>query len=128
MARCFLFYIVCRVSVRVFLSIMLQALIVIEDTSDLLIDHSGNDQLVVTRGEITFEQVKFYYATGVSLFNEKSVVIQAGQKVGLEDLFWSRKVNFCESDSGIIQFRVGVLIDGQDIQAVTKSSCVRRLQ
>ncbi len=102
---------------------VLQALIVIQDTSDSLIDHSGNDQLVVTRGEITFEQVKFYYATGVSLFNEKSVVIHAGQKVGLVGYSGAGKSTFVNLILGLYEVQGGqILIDGQDIQAVTKSS------
>ena len=102
---------------------VLQALLVIHDDRQQMSDRSGNVDLKVRRGEITFDEVKFHYATGVSLFNEKSVVIEAGQKVGLVGYSGAGKSTFVNLILGLYELQGGqILIDGQNIQEFSKSS------
>jgi ATP-binding cassette, subfamily B, bacterial len=46
-------------------------------------DKNNASQLVITQGSIEFSNVKFHYQGSYSLFQNKSVTIKAGQKVGL---------------------------------------------
>src|SRR5207302_8135733 len=57
-------------------------------------DEPGAKELVVTKGEIEFENVQFQYHDAESLFEHKSVIIQSGQKVGLVGFSGSGKSTF----------------------------------
>lgn len=79
--------------------------------------------LVVTHGEIAYDNVNFQYHRKQDLFVNKSVTIQAGTKVGLVGFSGSGKTTFVNLilrfysvDSGKIS------IDGQDIKNVTLES------
>ena len=79
-------------------------------------------------GQIVFDQVQFHYATGVSLFNDKSVVIAPGQKVGLVGYSGSGKSTFVNLILGLYSLQSGqILIDGQDINCVNQSSLRRAI-
>jgi len=79
--------------------------------------------LKMTRGQIVFDHVRFHHADGVSLFDNKSVVIEAGQKVGLVGYSGAGKSTFVNLILGLYDLNGGhILLDGQDIQQVTKTS------
>jgi ATP-binding cassette subfamily B protein len=88
-----------------------------------IIDKEGASELVVSKGEIVFDKVQFHYKDADVLFEDKSITIHPGQKVGLVGYSGSGKSTFVnlilrlfDIDSGSIK------IDGQDIRDVTQDS------
>ena len=105
-----------------------QALLVIGDEDVSFRMHSHLPSLRVKRGEIVFDQVQFHYAEGVSLFNDKSVVIAAGEKVGLVGYSGAGKSTFVNLILGMYELQSGqILIDSQNIQMVTPGSLRRAI-
>ena len=89
-----------------------------------LVDHATS-KLVPTRGEIEFRHVNFAHdgGEGVHIFNDFSLTIRAGERVGLvghsgsgKTTFTSLLLRFADIDSGEI------IIDGQNIARVTQES------
>jgi ATP-binding cassette subfamily B protein len=90
----------------------------------LFVEHGIQDKkdamnLLVTNGQITFQDVKFHYKGAEPLFQNKSVTIPAGQKVGL--------VGYSGGGNNLILRLYDVtdgkiMIDGQDIREVTQES------
>lgn len=79
--------------------------------------------LVVHKGEIVFDQAGFYYKGAVPLFENLSVSIKPGQKVGLVGYSGSGKSTFVNLILRLYDVTGGrVLIDGQDIYHVTQGS------
>jgi len=79
--------------------------------------------LVVDKGEIVFDRVHFAYKGDERLFENKSIVIQGGQKVGLVGYSGSGKSTFVNLILRLFDIGNGhILIDGQDIQQVTQDS------
>lgn len=79
--------------------------------------------LVVTKGEIVFDQVTFHYTPGHALFKDKSLTIQSGEKVGLVGFSGSGKTSFINLILRHYDVESGrILIDGQDIAKVTLDS------
>jgi ATP-binding cassette subfamily B protein len=86
-------------------------------------DRPGAKELVVTRGEIVFDNVQFQYHDAESLFEHESVVIKPGQKVGLVGYSGSGKSTFVNLILRLFDLTEGkILIDGQDICEVTQDS------
>ncbi|CAM2952078.1 ABC transporter ATP-binding protein [Legionella steigerwaltii] len=86
-------------------------------------DQNNASQLVITQGRIEFSKVKFHYHSGYSLFQNKSVIIEAGQKVGLVGYSGSGKSTFVNLILRLYDIVNGqILIDGQDISEVTQES------
>lgn len=88
-----------------------------------IVDAADAKPLIVTKGEIKFDNVGFYYREHNRLFENKSVTIGAGEKVGLvgfsgagKSTFVNLILRFYDVDKGAI------LIDGQDIKKVTLDS------
>ncbi|KTD36715.1 multidrug resistance ABC transporter ATP binding protein [Legionella nautarum] len=80
-------------------------------------------ELLVTRGQIEFSKVKFHYRGGYSLFQNKSVKIAAGQKVGLVGYSGSGKSTFVNLILRLYDVVEGqILIDGQNLAEVTQES------
>lgn len=80
-------------------------------------------QLVVTQGKIEFSKVKFHYQGGYSLFQNKSVTIAGGQKVGLVGYSGSGKSTFVNLILRLYELVDGeILIDGQNLSDVTQES------
>lgn len=80
-------------------------------------------ELVVTKGEITFENVQFNYKGTQAIFHNKSVNIPSGQKVGLVGYSGSGKSTFVNLILRLFDVSSGrILIDGQDIKQVTQDS------
>lgn len=80
-------------------------------------------QLIVAKGEIAFENVYFCYKKGQNLFSDKSLVIKAGEKVGLVGFSGSGKSTFVNLIMRFFDIEKGqILIDGQNISQVTQDS------
>ncbi len=102
----------------------LNALVIPHDIKD----KNKASQLIVTQGQIEFSKVKFHYHGGYSLFKDKSVTIQAGQKVGLVGYSGSGKSTFVNLILRLYDVVEGqILIDGQDISEVTQESLRRAI-
>ncbi len=88
-----------------------------------LVDREGAGPLVVTRGEIAFQDVSFEYHAGQNLFAGKNITIRAGEKVGLVGFSGSGKSTFVNLILRLYDLEGGVIrIDGQDIAGVTQDS------
>jgi ATP-binding cassette subfamily B protein len=84
--------------------------------------------LMITRGEIDFDQVSFSYHHTANVFDRISVTLEAAKKYGLVGFSGSGKTTFAnlimrfyDIDSGAI------LIDGQDIKSVTLDSLYEQI-
>jgi len=88
-----------------------------------IVDAPNAKDLVVTRGEIVFDQVHFQYKGANALFNDKSIAIPAGQKVGLVGYSGSGKTTFVNLILRLHDIKSGrILIDEQDTRFVTQDS------
>lgn len=102
----------------------LQALI----TDRKIIDRADAKDLFVKKGEIAFKDVKFHYKGTKPLFENQTVVIKAGQKVGLVGYSGSGKTTFVNLILRLYDVTNGsILIDGSDIRDVTQSSLRRNI-
>ena len=99
-----------------------QALSLITRVYDVM-DAPGAKRLVVTHGEIVFENVHFHYIPSREIFRNNSITIRAGEKVGLVGTSGSGKSTFVNLVLRLFNVESGrILIDGQDIAAVTQDS------
>lgn len=99
-----------------------QALKVILDKPELQ-DKIGATELQVTKGIIVFDKVRFQYQKTTNLFQNKSITIEAGQKVGLVGYSGSGKSTFVNLILRLYDVSDGcILIDGQDIRECTQES------
>ena len=88
-----------------------------------LCDAPNATKLVVSKGEIVFDSVQFYYQDAEPLFENKSVTILPGQKVGLVGRSGGGKSTFTGLILRLFDVTSGrILIDGQDIRTVTQDS------
>ena len=86
-------------------------------------DKKDAQNLVITKGQITFTDVKFHYKGTEPLFQKKSVTIEAGQKVGLVGYSGGGKSTFVNLILRFYDVTDGhILIDGQDIRNITQDS------
>lgn len=86
-------------------------------------DKKGAQNLAITKGQITFEDVKFHYKDTEPLFQNKSITIEAGQKVGLVGYSGGGKSTFVNLILRLYDVTDGhILIDGQDIRNITQDS------
>ena len=75
------------------------------------------------KGQTTFDNVKFHYKGTEPLFQNKSIEIKAGQKVGLVGYSGGGKSTFVNLILRLYDVTDGaILIDGQDIRDVTQDS------
>ncbi len=88
-----------------------------------VVDRPGAAALSVPRGEIRFDDVRFHYGKKKSVIEHISLVIEPGEKVGIVGRSGAGKstlvnllLRFYDVEGGRI------LIDGQDISAVTQES------
>jgi ATP-binding cassette, subfamily B, bacterial len=90
------------------------------------ITHSDKPNAIVlkcSQGQITFNQVKFHYKGTEPLFQNKSVEIMSGQKIGLVGYSGGGKSTFVNLILRLYEITDGdILIDGQDIRDVTQDS------
>lgn len=86
-------------------------------------DAKNATQLKVTEGSIEFDKVSFNYNHNSNIFKDKSVILHAGQKVGLVGFSGSGKTTFANLIMRYFEVSSGrILIDGQDISSVTQDS------
>ncbi len=79
--------------------------------------------LSVTHGQIVFSEVEFHYQDTEPLFQNKSVTIEAGQKIGLVGYSGGGKSTFVNLILRLYEVTGGhILIDHQDISEVTQDS------
>ncbi len=98
-----------------------QALSVMQDPQDIL-DHPQAVALKVKQGEIVFENVSFCYGKR-KIFHNKNLHIAPGEKVGLVGYSGAGKSTFVNLILRFFPVEKGrILIDGQDIAAVTLES------
>jgi ATP-binding cassette subfamily B multidrug efflux pump len=88
-----------------------------------LVDRSGARPLAVGRGEVRFEHVRFHYGKGGGVFEDLSLVVRPGERIGLVGRSGAGKstlvnllLRFHDPEGGRI------LVDGQDIAGVTQES------
>ena len=80
-------------------------------------------ELAVKSGEIKFKDVLFHYKGATPLFNNLSVTITGGQKVGLVGYSGSGKSTFVNLILRLFDINDGkILIDNQDIKEITQES------
>ena len=88
-----------------------------------IVDEEAAEKLVVTNGEIVFDNISFHYKDSTLLFKDKSLQIPAGQRVGLVGYSGSGKTTFVNLLLRLYEVASGrILIDGQDISRVTQKS------
>jgi ATP-binding cassette subfamily B protein len=101
---------------------IIQGLAIIQAPIDIK-DSPDATELVITKGEIVFDNVLFQYHDAESLFEHQSVVIKSGQKVGLVGYSGSGKSTFVNLILRLFDVTQGrILIDDQDIRDVTQDS------
>jgi ATP-binding cassette, subfamily B, bacterial len=80
-------------------------------------------QLNVTEGKIVFDKVQFQYQGAEPLFENKTVIIEPGQKVGLVGHSGGGKSTFVNLILRLFDVNQGsITIDGYDIKEVTQQS------
>jgi ATP-binding cassette subfamily B protein len=98
-----------------------QALTVMQDPQDIL-DLPDAKPLILSKGEILFENVSFRYGAK-NLFENKNVQIKGGEKVGLVGYSGAGKSTFVNLILRFHSLEKGkILIDGQDIAQTTLAS------
>jgi ATP-binding cassette subfamily B protein len=87
-------------------------------------DRPGAPPIRITRGEVRFDRVTFRYAARPQpLFKDLSLTIRPGERVGLVGHSGSGKTTFVKLVERLYDVTAGrVLIDGQDVAAVTQAS------
>lgn len=99
-----------------------QALSLLRDKHEIT-DIPEAKPLRVNKGEIIFDNVFFRYGTGLHLFENRSLKINAGEKVGLVGFSGAGKSTFVQLILRSYDVEKGaILIDGQDIRQVTQES------
>ena len=99
-----------------------------QSLASLIVPHDLTDKkeaqnLLVTKGQIDFCEVQFNYKGIKTLFQNKSVIIDGGQKVGLVGYSGGGKSTFVNLILRLYDVTAGqILIDGQDIRYVTQNS------
>ena len=97
-------------------------------TPPTITDRSGAAELTASRGEIRFENVGFAYSSGKTVVDDLSLTIQPGEKVGLVGLSGAGKTTLVSLLLRFYDIKEGaILIDGQDIRAVTQASLRRNI-
>lgn len=86
-------------------------------------DAPNAQPLKVTEGRIEFDEVTFHYNKGKKVFENKSVIFEPNQRVGLVGFSGSGKTTFIHLILRLFDVESGrILIDGQDISQVTQES------
>jgi ATP-binding cassette, subfamily B, bacterial len=88
-----------------------------------IIDLPGAIPAHITRGAIELQRVKFAYEGAATVFDDLSVRIPAGQRVGLVGYSGSGKSTFVSLILRLYEPQSGrVLIDGTDVRQITQES------
>ena len=96
--------------------------------SRAVVDRPGAPALLVTRGEIRFEDVEFSYGGTKKVIDHLDLTIHAGEKIGLVGRSGAGKSTVVNLLLRLYDLGSGrVLIDGQDIASVTQDSLRRQV-
>ncbi|VVC75522.1 Putative multidrug export ATP-binding/permease protein [Aquicella siphonis] len=88
-----------------------------------IIDQDNAAPLNISQGKIEFSHVKFFYNENQRLFEDKTLVINGREKVGLVGYSGSGKSSFVNLITRIFDVEQGdIFIDGQSIYSVTLNS------
>lgn len=99
-----------------------QALSLIQDKHEI-VDKNSEKTLQIKQGTIEFRDVCFHYKSSPAIFNHQSLLIPAGQKVGLVGYSGSGKSTFVNLILRLYDIQSGqILIDDQDVSQVTQES------
>jgi ATP-binding cassette subfamily B protein/ATP-binding cassette subfamily B multidrug efflux pump len=132
-------YILQRLSTQIFVFLQMgqqifQAVGTIKDampvmtTPPTILDRQSAGALVVNRGEIRFQDVGFGYTTGRPVIKNLSLTIGPREKVGLVGLSGAGKSTLISLLLRFYDIQDGaILVDGQDIRAVTQGSLRRNI-
>lgn len=86
-------------------------------------DKKGVAPIVISQGEIRFEQVSFAYHKKISVFQNLNLHIRNGEKIGLVGFSGSGKSTFVNLVLRFYDVQSGeILIDGQNIAHITQES------
>ncbi|MCZ3375988.1 ABC transporter ATP-binding protein [Rhizobium sp. AG207R] len=97
-------------------------------TPPTITDRPDARDLVVPNGEIRFENVRFAYKSGKPVINDLSLTVRPGEKVGLVGLSGAGKTTLANLLLRFYDIKDGaILIDGQDIRAITQASLRRAI-
>ena len=101
---------------------VVQALRTIETKPEVQ-DKPTAKELFVTKGEIRFENVKFHYKGFSPLFDNKSITIKSGEKIGLVGYSGSGKTSFVNLILRLYEINSGnIFIDDNNIYNITLDS------
>lgn len=101
---------------------IVQGLAIIQTPIEIT-DAPNATDLMVSQGEIVFNNVQFQYHDAESLFEHESVIIKPGQKIGLVGYSGTGKSTFVNLILRLFDVTQGTItIDGQDIRQVTQDS------
>lgn len=99
----------------------------------IIVPHDMTDKkealpINITRGEIKFDHITFYYASQKPLFNALQVIIRPGEKVGLVGYSGGGKSTFFKLILRLVDPQEGtIFIDGHELKNITRSSLVRQI-
>jgi ATP-binding cassette subfamily B protein/ATP-binding cassette subfamily B multidrug efflux pump len=97
-------------------------------TPPTITDQPGAMGLVVNGGEIRFQNISFAYKAGSAVIENLSLTVRPGEKLGLVGLSGAGKTTLV---SLLLRFydigNGSILIDGQDIRAITQASLRRSI-
>jgi len=97
-------------------------------TPPTVTDRSDARELAVNRGLIRFEDIHFAYKSGKPVISGLSVMVEAGEKVGLVGLSGAGKTTLVNLLLRFYDIKNGaILVDGQDIRDVTQASLRRNI-
>lgn len=104
---------------------------VILDEPRLVADRKDARDLVVTKGDISFSDLSFWYTDGQmpsAVFEHFSLSIPAGQKIGLVGKSGSGKTTLTRLLLRLVDIQEGsILVDGQEISSITQVSLRRQI-
>ena len=88
-----------------------------------VVDSEDARTLVITQGEIRFNDIDFAYTANRPIFERLDVVMRAGERVGLVGYSGSGKSTLLNLILRLFEPQSGsILVDGQDIQQVAQES------
>lgn len=104
------------------LGICKQSLTLIMQSHEI-VDKADAKVLHVSKGNIFFDKVTFKYNSDAELFNNLSLVIKSGTKIGLVGYSGGGKTSFVNLIIRLFEVNSGrIIIDNQDISLVTQES------